>query len=288
MLRRTLLATLPLLAAPAIAAIPPPRLHRDPRSGRDAADRAVRPGRNVSGERAGRGRDLRAGEVLPGRRHGVRQRPGAARLVRRLHRGAGAARGAGLLRHRAGRGGHGVHQLLHRQRRHGLCAGGRAAAGNRRAQLHLRRPRLHLRPRDAGVLPPQAVQQAARRAVLPRGLLGRPHAHPAAGAVRRVRAGGDGLLRLRPGTGGRARGPEAGLRHLADAALPRLQLDAPRRRGTQTFGRRLHQPRAGGAAGGGRGPRPILTPFARSRFIAARNADYDPVETVAKSTELLD
>ena len=32
----------------------------------------------------------------------------------------------------------------------------------------------------------------------------------------------------------------------------------------------------------------ILTPFARSRFIAARNADYDPVETVAKSTELLD
>ncbi len=32
----------------------------------------------------------------------------------------------------------------------------------------------------------------------------------------------------------------------------------------------------------------ILTPFARSGFIAAKNADYDPVESVAKSTELLD
>ena len=32
----------------------------------------------------------------------------------------------------------------------------------------------------------------------------------------------------------------------------------------------------------------ILTPFARSGFIAAKNADYDPVEAVAKSTELLD
>jgi len=32
----------------------------------------------------------------------------------------------------------------------------------------------------------------------------------------------------------------------------------------------------------------ILTPFGRSGFIAAKNADYDPVESVAKSTELLD
>ena len=32
----------------------------------------------------------------------------------------------------------------------------------------------------------------------------------------------------------------------------------------------------------------ILTPFARTGFIAAKNADYDPVESVAKSTELLD
>jgi len=32
----------------------------------------------------------------------------------------------------------------------------------------------------------------------------------------------------------------------------------------------------------------ILTPFARSGFIIAKNADYDPVESVAKSTELLD
>ena len=32
----------------------------------------------------------------------------------------------------------------------------------------------------------------------------------------------------------------------------------------------------------------ILTPFARSGFIAAKNADYDAVESVAKSTELLD
>ena len=32
----------------------------------------------------------------------------------------------------------------------------------------------------------------------------------------------------------------------------------------------------------------ILTPFGRSGFIAATNADYDPVEQVAKSTELLD
>ena len=32
----------------------------------------------------------------------------------------------------------------------------------------------------------------------------------------------------------------------------------------------------------------ILTPFARSGFIAAKNADYDPVASVAKSTELLD
>ncbi len=32
----------------------------------------------------------------------------------------------------------------------------------------------------------------------------------------------------------------------------------------------------------------ILTPFGRSGFIAAKNADYDPVEAVAKSTELLD
>ena len=32
----------------------------------------------------------------------------------------------------------------------------------------------------------------------------------------------------------------------------------------------------------------ILTPFARTGFIAAKNADYDPVEAVAKSTELLD
>ena len=32
----------------------------------------------------------------------------------------------------------------------------------------------------------------------------------------------------------------------------------------------------------------ILGPFARSGFIAARNTDYDPVESVAKSTELLD
>jgi len=32
----------------------------------------------------------------------------------------------------------------------------------------------------------------------------------------------------------------------------------------------------------------ILSQFARSGFIAARNADYDPVETVARATELLD
>ncbi len=32
----------------------------------------------------------------------------------------------------------------------------------------------------------------------------------------------------------------------------------------------------------------ILTPFARSGFITAKNADYDPVESVAKSTELLE
>ena len=32
----------------------------------------------------------------------------------------------------------------------------------------------------------------------------------------------------------------------------------------------------------------ILGPFGRSGFIAAKNADYDPVESVAKSTELLD
>ncbi len=32
----------------------------------------------------------------------------------------------------------------------------------------------------------------------------------------------------------------------------------------------------------------ILTPFARTGFVAARNADYEPVETVAKATELLD
>jgi len=32
----------------------------------------------------------------------------------------------------------------------------------------------------------------------------------------------------------------------------------------------------------------ILTSFARSGFIAAKNADYDPIESVAKFTELLD
>ena len=32
----------------------------------------------------------------------------------------------------------------------------------------------------------------------------------------------------------------------------------------------------------------ILTPFGRSRFVAARNEDYAPVEAVAKATELLD
>ncbi len=32
----------------------------------------------------------------------------------------------------------------------------------------------------------------------------------------------------------------------------------------------------------------ILTPFARSGFIATTNAAYDPVESVARSTELLD
>ena len=32
----------------------------------------------------------------------------------------------------------------------------------------------------------------------------------------------------------------------------------------------------------------ILTPFGRSGFIGATNADYDPVEAVAKSTDLLD
>lgn len=32
----------------------------------------------------------------------------------------------------------------------------------------------------------------------------------------------------------------------------------------------------------------ILTPFGRSAFIAAKNTDYDPIETVAKATDLLD
>lgn len=32
----------------------------------------------------------------------------------------------------------------------------------------------------------------------------------------------------------------------------------------------------------------ILTPFGRTGFVAARNADYEPVETVARATELLD
>src|SRR5712691_10901559 len=62
------------------------RVHGDTGPGRDPAGRTLHPGRRISPRQAWRDSQVSAGEKLPGRRYGVHQWPGPARLVRRLHR----------------------------------------------------------------------------------------------------------------------------------------------------------------------------------------------------------